>query len=139
MDISLKFNAQSNESDIDFGLNDLKTDNSLRTSVLLSLFTDRRADGERGWWADGQFGSELWRLRRSKMDKNLRELSKFYTEQALKWLIDDGIAKSISVTTETVFRTLKIVINIEKPDGDNVSFDFENIWSTHEKELRNGV
>jgi phage gp46-like protein len=63
---------------------DLASDHGLTTAVLLSLFTDRRAEDDdtppsgddsdrRGWWADefaevegDKIGSRLWLLDRSK-------------------------------------------------------------------------
>ena len=59
-DIALIWNDALGAADIEIGASDLTTDAGLRTALLLSLFTDRRAeDGDvlpdnasdrRGWW-----------------------------------------------------------------------------------------
>ena len=96
---------------------DLAPDDGLETAVILSLFTDRRArpddplpDGSdrRGWWADayprasaraGQdpIGSRLWLLEREKDTREVVNRARDYAEEALQWLVDDGIAERIEV------------------------------------------
>ena len=97
---------------------DLAPDDGLETAVILSLFTDRRAreddplpDGSadrRGWWGDayppaearaGQehIGSRLWLLEREKDTQDVVNRARDYAEEALQWLVDDGIAEHIEV------------------------------------------
>jgi phage gp46-like protein len=84
----------------------------LSTAVLVSLFTDRRADtvgndledvSQGGWWADTfaerPIGSRLWTLRRSVATRANLNLAKNYIEEALQWMLDDGVARLIEVTT----------------------------------------
>lgn len=97
-------------------LGDITTDSGLRTNVIYSLYTDRRAnpddelpdnsDNRRGSWQDQYLdtpgdleGSRLWLLHRSKKTSTVLRRAKEYAEEALQWLIDDGVAKQISVTT----------------------------------------
>lgn len=78
-DLALIWDGRS--CDLALDGNDLQLDDSLQTSILISLFSDRRAraddvlsgaDGDRrGWWADAypqiegdQIGSRLWLLSR---------------------------------------------------------------------------
>jgi len=93
-------------------------DDGLETAVIISLFTDRRArdDDElpdpnnpdkRGWWGDlvaevedDQIGSRLWLLERSKTTPDVLVKAKEYAEEALDWLISDGIAKRGEVEVE---------------------------------------
>ena len=93
---------------------DLAAEHGLQTAVLLSLFTDRRADAHdvlpdggddrRGWWADAvadvpddQHGSLLWLLRREKLLPGVAERARQYAEDALAWCIEDGIAAAVQV------------------------------------------
>ena len=90
---------------------DLASDDGLKTAIILSLFTDRRAleddplpdgsDDRRGWWADAfagdQIGSRIWLLEREKDTREVVNRARDYAEEALQWLIEDGIAQRIEV------------------------------------------
>jgi phage gp46-like protein len=106
-------------------------DLALETSVFISLFTDRRAseddelaDGEdpRGWWGDtyaendgDQIGSKLWLL--AKSGKNGLQRAVEYAEQALAWMLVDGVASSVKATATRVNNEIiAIQIAIEHPD-----------------------
>lgn len=123
MDIALAMTSTAPDQppafDIELGGFDLASESGLRTAVLLSLFTDRRAEADdvlpdasgdrRGWWADAypsidrdQFGSRLWLLRREKQATQTVARAREYAEQALRWLVDDGIATRVTVTAEIV-------------------------------------
>lgn len=83
---------------------DLLSDDSLTTAVLLSLFTDRRADvadrlpddsgDRRGWWGDSYrprpIGSRLWLLAREKTIDSVLTRAEDYAREALGWLREDG-------------------------------------------------
>ena len=104
---------------------DLVAEGSLRTAVILSLFLDRRAndddilpndsDDRRGWWADtvapmtdygigggsvsgDRIGSRLWLLSREKQLAGVLERARHYAEEALTWLVEDGVATAVQVT-----------------------------------------
>jgi len=98
---------------------DLVGDESLGTAVLISLFTDARADADdlppewkdpRGWWADAMLatasrdfqgvGSRLWLLARQKQTTEVVARAEDYARQALQWLIDDGIVSAVNVTAD---------------------------------------
>jgi len=114
---------------------DLASDGSLRTAVILSLLCDRRAEEDdeipdgtadrRGWWADAyaeregdRWGSRLWLLRRAKQVPETVRLAREYAEEALAWMVEDGVATSVSVTAEIVRRgVLGLLVRIERPDG----------------------
>lgn len=104
---------------VDADTDDLESDESLRTAVILSLYTDRQAnyddflpgedDDTRGWWADeylvdpgDKFGSRLWLLERSKATEELRADAELYIREALQWMIDDGVVEEVVVETEVV-------------------------------------
>ena len=97
---------------------DLVGDDSLGTEIMVSLFTDVRAEKDelppeysdlRGWWADALLsmqgdeqgtGSKLWLLRRQKQLEAVLVQAEAYARSALQWLIDEGLAGAVSVTAE---------------------------------------
>jgi phage gp46-like protein len=93
---------------------DLLSGNDLDTAVYISLFSDQLASADdiipdgttdrRGWWGDeGEtvpIGSKLWLLSRSTLTTAVALLAQNYITEALQWLIDDGVAASVSVTTQ---------------------------------------
>lgn len=113
----------------------------LQRAVINSLFCWRRADesddygdSRSGWWADtGEdepLGSRLWLLQRAKLtESNLRKAQE-YAEEALKWLVDDGIAESVSVECERdgVDR-LNMKVTVIRADGNSATgMRFEDVW-----------
>ena len=150
MDIALFFDPKLGP-DLGFDNNDLEIDPGLESAVLISLFSDRLVDqdevpvGEksrRGWWGDlvadsegDQIGSRLWLLDRSKRTEKVRLLSEEYAYESLRWLIDDGIAKDVLVSSSWDAKGfLEIAISIEKPSGDQVNFKYSSVW-----EKQNGI
>lgn len=134
MDIAI---VQDNNGRFDIALDgpDLKSDKGLRTAVLISLFTDSRArdddelpgnDGDRrGHWADtystNSQGSRLWLLERAKENQDTLDNAKDYAAEALEWLIEDGIAQTVKVTTDW-FAKGKIGIYITIIKGDSTTW-----------------
>jgi len=127
----------------------LQEDSGLDTAVILSLFTDRRAEDDdvlpgtsgdkRGAWIDSfsevegdKFGSRLWLLESAKLIPDTVNRVRGYCEEALKWMVDDGIAKAVNVTAEiTRHHQLGIIaatIDIVKPDGSTTRYKFDNLW-----------
>lgn len=97
--------------------NALALDESMETLVLLSLFTHVEAteaeiaaaglDRQEGWWADAtairdpgtpRLGSKLWLLSRGKLSLDKMRLAEQYARESLSWLIDQGIAATVTVT-----------------------------------------
>lgn len=129
----------------------LEMDQSLYTAVVISLFTDRRADkndtlpdanstDRRGWWGDlvseipgDRIGSRLWLLERSSATIENTILAKKYCEEALSWMIEDGVAAKIEVETERQGESppnyiLAIGIKIYRRDGTVVPMRFDLFW-----------
>jgi phage gp46-like protein len=139
MDIALKWDPQKWEADIVLAGADLLGDDTLETSIIISLFADRRAQPDdvlpnedpnhpgggdrRGWWADWyspdmlarqqaipgtvsppaqRIGSRLWLLARSKQLPKVVSAAQQYGQEALQWLVDSGIASSLTVTAAVV-------------------------------------
>lgn len=127
--------------DLVFAGDDVALDQGLETAVLVSLFTDRWVPTEelpagvtdqRGWWGDllseirgDEIGSKLWLLEREKQSNEVLERAREYSEEALQWLIDDGIATSVVVATEfTKAGMIGIEVNIQKPSGESGRYRF---------------
>jgi len=153
-DIRIDWNSTLMAGDFAFDSahQDLMSDGGLETAVLVSLFTDRRAreDDElpdsnnldrRGWWGDlgvpevegDQIGSRLWLLGREKTQESVLVRAKKYAEEALRWMIEDGIAKTIEVETERQSTPgtdwLVLAVRIYKPDGAVTPLKYEFQWS----------
>lgn len=86
---------------------------SLTRAVIISLFSWRRADdsddydhelGKQGWWGDAlnedEIGSKLWQLLRSKITSETLLRAQEMADDALQWLVEDGICTEISVSVE---------------------------------------
>ncbi|MCF5708338.1 hypothetical protein GIV19_13685 [Pseudomonas syringae] len=117
---------------------------SLLRSVIISLFTWRRAeaddpfdDAERfGWWGDtypavtnDRIGSRLWLLRRVKLTAQTQRDAEFYAREALSWLIDDGHVQRINIFTEQVqSNRLNLGVELVVPDGQVVRFNPSEQW-----------
>jgi phage gp46-like protein len=128
MDIDL--NMTEDGVDFSLELGDLKHDAGLRTPVLVALFSDGRVeetedlpDGEtdpRGWWADSfddtRMGSLLWTLNREKITGPVMARIQATGEEALEWLIRDGIADEITVEV-TRLNTDRIRMRVEVTRG----------------------
>lgn len=146
-DIFLKSIENGIAFDVSIEDQDLETDEGLRTAVILSLFTDRRVKPEelpagtldpdrRGWWGDAlsevegdQIGSKWWLLVREKQTEETRKRYQEYAEEALQWLIEDGVAQSITVEAEFVSRSvLGVQITIPRP-GNKEAFRYNLNWN----------
>jgi len=137
------------EHGIDFAMAqfDLAMDDGLETAVILSLFTDARANADdalplgqsdrRGWWADAypaadgdRFGSRLWLLRASKQLQQSLNLAKEYAEEALAWLVADGVASRVEVDTFIPRdEVMGMTVRIYRPDDTVTPIRFETLWS----------
>ena len=142
---------QEGEFEFDSDIQDLTSDEGLETAVIISLFSDRRAKPDdplpdsnnsdrRGWWGDlaspdvegDQIGSRLWLLERSKTLDFVLVQAKEYAQEALQWLIEDGVAARVVAETERQNDPgedrLALKVEIHKPDGSVILFNFEAQW-----------
>lgn len=127
---------------------DLARDDGLQSSVIISLFTDRRADGEqlpaelpqddkRGYWGDvrtevagDQTGSLLWLLAREKQTPQTMSRAVQYCRAALAWMLEDKIAARIDVDAEFIATGwMLLIVDIYKPDGNAVSYRYNYEWA----------
>lgn len=154
-DIKISWDTDLMEGDFGFEDNDLEHDDGLETAVLISLFSDRRANdddelpdpsrGKRGWWGDlvsgiedDLLGSKLWLLERNKTTEETLVKAKQYILEALQWMIDDGITKKIAVEVEqqgTVTQpVLAFLVKIFK-DTSTLNISFNEQWEAQENAI----
>lgn len=142
-DISTIWNVDESVGDWEQEGAMLQSGDDLVTAIYISLFTDRtaRADDEipdgtenrRGWWGDVDqkypLGSRLWLLARAKQTNETLLKARDYINEALKWMIDDGVVVKFNVRTEwTRTGMLGAKITAFKKDGSTESKQFEWAW-----------
>jgi len=117
---------------------------TLTRAVLISLFTWRRAltddpvDDEElfGWWgdsypdiADDRIGSRLWLLRRVKLTDATQRDAEFYANEALRWLLDDGHAIAIEISSQKAdISRLNLTVILTVPGGDRIEIKPISSW-----------
>ena len=92
----------------------------LANAVYLRLMTPLG-----GWWADPTLGSRLHELVREKDVPRVQILAKQYAETALQPILDDGRAKSITITVEQPFYG-RLNMEIEVIDARGERFIFNH-------------
>lgn len=118
---------------------------ALPRAVIISLFTWGRArpdddlpGAERmGWWGDSyalvegdRIGSRLWLLARAKITAQTPAVAKRYAEEALAWLVTDGVASVVNVQAERQgLSQIAIGCQIVRGAGPNLDIRFNNVWS----------
>jgi phage gp46-like protein len=124
--------------DIDIDDNgDFVLDYGFGTTIALTIFGEQRAtEGEvptpenrRGWMGNTlsdipgfEQGSRLWLLNQSRMKENTPASAKNYLTEALQWMIDDRLAKTIDINVVRSGPKLNAEIIT---DGESFYFD---IW-----------
>jgi len=144
-DIKIIWNNDLLEGDFELDYGDLVRDEGLTTAVLISLFTDARADEDdeidnkedkRGWWANNifnrNFGSKIWQLERAKTTNETIERLKQYIKECLQWMIDDEVVKKIDVFVERSGikgnDRLLFEIILYQTDGNTIALKFDDLW-----------
>ncbi len=117
----------------------------LKTAIFTSLFSDAPAkDGDdipdhatrRGFWADAfgldgdVWGSRLWLLSRSKVTAASLVDAKTYAEEALAWMVRDGVARTVSVSTDRLVITqetqgILIRVVVYRTTGERFAFAWD--------------
>ena len=118
---------------------------TLARAVIISLFTWRRArpddelpDGESrmGWFGDSfaevngdRIGSRLWLLARRKLVPRTINEAREMAEEALAWLIEDGVATRVEVIAERMgLSGLALSVRITRTNGAVLDLRFADIW-----------
>jgi phage gp46-like protein len=122
----------------------LALEQPLVRAVVISLFTWRRAqptdptEGVRwGWWADGldgqsgdRIGSRLWLLSREKIKADTLKRAREYAQEALQWLLDDGVATAVQVDAERLgLDGVALSVLITRDGAPSLALRFDNAWS----------
>lgn len=146
MDLSFIRRGTSSTADLLVAGGDLYLGDDLYTSVGLSLFVNARdfnggfdprdITSRQGFWGDAfrisPLGSLLWKYRRSKSVPALLELVRSACQDALKWMVQDGVAGSVDVSTKwtsTLKDKMIIEVIIKKPSGESVSLAYSFAWN----------
>lgn len=117
----------------------------LRRAVTISLFSWRRANADdelddsdrQGWWGDSvptvagdQMGSRLWQLRRRTLVPDTFKDAKAYADEALAWMVEDGIVSAVGVTVErNGIHGMRMLVLLTEENGESLQLAFEDTWS----------
>lgn len=147
-DIRITFDVNEQFIDMILADRDVERDDGLETAVLITLLTDKHADlgdplpddsGYRGGWfgdslpvvPDYQMGTKLWLLQRAKTVTEIPAIAKEYLLDGFKWMVEDGIVKSVDVTVERrrdLRTTLAFTLSFVKPEGTTIFYKFYYNW-----------
>ena len=146
--------AMAMEGDFAEGVGDLTNENGLETAVIISLFTNRRANDDdalpdpssldrQGWWGDqaspdvpnDQIGSRIWvYLDRAKTTPEVLVQVKQAAEEALRWLIEDKVAVKVEVEVERGGTPgndqLHMRVKIYKTYKESVTYEYDFNWES---------
>lgn len=132
--------------DISFENGDFKLTDGLDTAILMSLFTDKRADESevidqeqrRGWIGneqnqnnDYEIGSKLWLLYQARVNRDSLNRAIDYAMESLSWMQTDGILKNINVSAEFISDGIKLNIIFTRFDNSSFSKQY-NLWENTE-------
>lgn len=98
--------ADWSQWDLTYNGQDLLTESSLKTAILISVWTDARSGDQGGWWGDSFAtrpiaNSLVWTLLGKPATDDNIELGIGYVKQALQWLLDDKWITELIVTGES--------------------------------------
>lgn len=132
--------------DLDFNgaVGDLLTTNTLENAVVISIGTYAR---ERklgkvanlkpvigGWWGDaldekGNLGGYLYEAFPGKLTEVTAQSVENLISEALSWMVEDGVAKSVGCKAEVADEeTMNVTITIQRPDGNDDAYAYEIKW-----------
>lgn len=122
---------------------DFSSVDGLQSAILVSLFTDARAPdsavadarSRRGWVGDvltaqigRSLGSVLWTYDQSRLTQDIRNQIAVAAQRALTWMVDDGLARSVSArVSNSSTRGVTLQIDITPISGDVQSYSV--LWS----------
>ena len=126
----------------DFSLDangDIDTEDFFDTSLLYSLFGERRASADemvdpnrrRGWIGnteDFENGSKIWLLSQARLTRDNLNRLQDEAAKSLQWLVDDGYAVSIDQVVATISNS-KVLLDITiRRSRDKIDRKFFTLW-----------
>lgn len=110
--------------DLSVSGDDFASVGGLDTALTVSLFSDGRAPAynvqdafrRRGWI--GNLGrrrlptSLMWLLDQSRITQAILNAAKLYVEEALRWMVTNQVAKSLTVAVAPEYRHIKITVDL---------------------------
>lgn len=127
----------------DFSLDvngDIETEDSFDATLIVSLFTDARADANevpvpedrRGWIGNlgypYQIGSKLWLLSQSRITSETAQRVRSVVQDALRHYVDNGLAKSVDVTAEATEDSIAFSVTINRYSS-KVDTRYFELWN----------
>ena len=89
----------------------------IRELALMSIGTDKGT-----WWADPDFGSELWLLRKTgKVDGQTAGTLRRMVLESLQWILLGSLASKIDCTADRIGKhQIRYTVNIFRPNGNSI-------------------
>lgn len=121
---------------------------TLQTAIVLSLFTDRRAGlddvlprgvaDRRGWVGEAfvgrgdAWGSHLWLVLAGKATSDVPDRARFAAEEALSWMVRDGVASRVVADAVWVAGTHseRLAVRPQIWQGANAEPVYDVLWGT---------
>lgn len=148
IDVALQWDFDNSVGDLSITDNDLTHEQGLTSAVMISLFTDQRANiddplddpsDRRGWWGDtlesdgDRIGSKLWLLYRQKITTQVLAKIKEYIQDALQWMLDDRVVIDIDITVErNAIDRIYTAIDLYRQKGSKITIAFDDLWQAME-------
>jgi len=102
--------------------------NDIRELVQMSIGTDKGS-----WWADPNFGSELYLLRENgKVDGKTVGNFQRMLQDCLAWIVADGLAQRINCAVERIGKN-EIAYTVETIQPHGGSVFVKDIWNGVQK------
>lgn len=121
---------------------DYESVDGIETAIIATVFTEARADvgavpdsfDRRGWVGnlltlsdDYELGSKLWTYSQAKLTTNTLNSISDLVKKSLNWLIEDGIADTIEVSS-SVAGTRGVAISIDLYKNRNSVGRYITVW-----------
>ena len=96
----------------------------IRELVRMSIGTDKGT-----WWADPNFGSELWLLKKNgKVHGQTAGILERMIRESLQWLVADGLACTVDCVAERNGKNrIDYRVTVTRPGGSPVII--QEVWS----------
>ncbi len=91
--------------------------NGILNNIYLSIMIKRGS-----FFYNRNFGSRLHLLHRAKNTERTQKLAIAYAKEATDWIIEQGKAKTITITTQKQQERLKLLITAQQQNGGIVEF-----------------